>query len=330
MSRAYLAFTAKGEALAHRLAEALPGSVSRCGGDVTLKGWTAEHFAQDEALIFVGAVGIAVRAIAPHCRSKAADQAVVVVDEGGNFAVPLLSGHLGGANALARALAKACGAVPVITTATDVNGLFAVDLWAKAQNCAVLEPERIKHVSGALLAGQTVRYWSPWPVAGETPAGVKKADAPEAADFALTLTPQGEALHLVPRIGVLGVGCRRGTTAQQLEEAFAAFCAASGLSPAAVCAAASIDLKKDEPGLAEFCKAHGWPITFYPADELRAVPGQFTPSAFVASVTGVDNVCERSAVKASGGTLLLPKTAGGGVTLALAVRPFAPDWRTEQ
>ena len=188
MSRAYLAFTAKGEALARRLAEALPGSVSRCGGDVTLKGWTAEHFAQDEALIFVGAVGIAVRAIAPHCRSKAADPAVVVVDEGGNFAVPLLSGHLGGANALARALAKACGAVPVITTATDVNGLFAVDLWAKAQNCAVLEPERIKRVSGALLAGQTVRYWSPWPVAGEAPAGVEKADAPEAADFALTLT----------------------------------------------------------------------------------------------------------------------------------------------
>ena len=246
-----------------------------------------------------------------------------------NVPVPLLSGHLGGANALARALAKACGAVPVITTATDVNGLFAVDLWAKAQNCAVLEPERIKRVSGALLAGQTVRYWSPWPVAGEPPAGVKKANAPEAADFALTLTPQGEALHLVPRIGVLGVGCRCGTTAQQLEEAFAAFCAASGLSPAAVCAAASIDLKKDEPGLAAFCKAHGWPITFYPADELRAVPGQFTPSAFVASVTGVDNVCERSAVKASGGTLLLPKTAGG-VTLALAVRPFAPNWRTEQ
>ena len=144
MSCAYLAFTARGEALARRLAEALPGSVSRCGGEVTLKGWTAEHFAQNEALIFVGAVGIAVRAIAPHCRSKAADPAVVAVDEGGNFAVPLLSGHLGGANALARALAKACGAVPVITTATDVNGLFAVDLWAKAQNCAVLEPERIK------------------------------------------------------------------------------------------------------------------------------------------------------------------------------------------
>ena len=310
MSCAYLAFTARGEALARRLAEAPPGSVSRCGGEVTLKGWTAEHFAQNEALIFVGAVGIAVRAVAPYCKSKASDPAVVAVDEGGRFAVPLLSGHLGGANALARTLAEVCGAVPVITTATDVNGLFAVDLWAKAQGCALLEPERIKRVSGALLAGQTVRYWSAWPVAGEAPAGVERAGTPEAADFALTLTPEGGALHLVPPIGVLGVGSR--------------------LSPAAVSAAASIDLKKEEPGLAQFCEAHGWPITFYSADQLRAVPGQFTPSAFVAGVTGVDNVCERAAAKASGGALLLPKTAGGGVTLALAVRPFAPDWRTEQ
>ena len=76
MNCAYLAFTARGEALARRLAEALPGSVSRCGGEVTLKGWTAEHFVQNEALIFVGAVGIAVRAVAPYCKSKASDPAV--------------------------------------------------------------------------------------------------------------------------------------------------------------------------------------------------------------------------------------------------------------
>ena len=84
------------------------------------------------------------------------------------------------------------------------------------------------------------------------------------------------------------MGCRRGTTAQQLEEAFAAFCAASGLSPAAVCAAASIELKKDEPGLAAFCKAHGWPITFYPADELRAemcIRDRFALNLFWGSVS---------------------------------------------
>lgn len=330
MSRAYLAFTEKGMALAHRLARALPGSVSRCGaGGVRLAEWTSMQFAQADALIFVGAVGIAVRAIAPHCKSKATDPAVVVLDECGRFAVPLLSGHLGGANALARALAEACGAIPVITTATDANGVFAVDEWAKAQGCAVLEPERIKLVSGALLAGHTVRLASDWPVQGTPPAGVALAGAGEAADFALTLTPgktAPEALHLVPRIGVLGVGCKRGTTADQLEAAFAAFCAAHGLAPAGICGVASIDLKQEEPGLAAFCAAHGWPITFYTARQLQAVEGHFTPSAFVRSVTGVDNVCERAAVCAADGPLQVPKQAGGGVTLALAAKPFAPDW----
>ena len=173
MTRAYLAFTEKGLALAQKLASALPGTVARCGhGGPGLADWAAEQFAHADALIFVGAVGIAVRAIAPHCRSKAVDPAVVVLDECGHFAVPILSGHLGGANDLARALAAVCGAVPVITTATDANGVFAVDAWARHQNCAVLEPERIKLVSGALLAGKTVQFASDWPIAGSPPAGL--------------------------------------------------------------------------------------------------------------------------------------------------------------
>ena len=192
MNCAYLAFTAKGLALAQQLAQTCPGSVSRCGlGGVTLAGWTARQFAAADALVFVGAAGIAVRAIAPHCQSKATDPAVVVLDECGRFAVPLLSGHLGGANDLARRLAAACGAVPVITTATDANGLFAVDEWAKKQNCAVWETPRIKLVSGALLAGKTVRYASPWAIAGTPPAGVAEAEEPSGADFALTLTRRG-------------------------------------------------------------------------------------------------------------------------------------------
>lgn len=135
MTCAYIAFTARGLALAQQLAAACPGSVTRGGADgVRLTDWTAAQFAQSDALIFVGAAGIAVRAIAPHCRSKAADPAVVVLDEGGRFAIPLLSGHLGGANELAQRLAAVCHAVPVITTATDGRGVFAVDEWAKRQN----------------------------------------------------------------------------------------------------------------------------------------------------------------------------------------------------
>ena len=328
MTRAYLAFTDTGLALARRLADALPGSVDRCGsGGVSLAGWTALQFAQSDALVFVGAVGIAVRAIAPHCRSKASDPAVVVLDECGRFAVPVLSGHLGGANDLARALAAVCGAVPVITTATDAHGIFAVDEWAKHQNCTVLEAERIKHVSSKLLAGQSVRFAAEFPVQGTPPAGVDPARTPAEADFALTLSPAGDALHLVPRIGVLGIGCRRGTCAEPLEAAFADFCARHSLAPACIAAAASIDLKADEAGLLAFCRAHGWPITFYSAEQLRALSGPFTPSPFVQSVTGVDNVCERAAVLASGGCIRIPKQAGGGVTFALALCPYAPDWR---
>lgn len=330
MTCAYLAFTSKGLALARKLAAAQPGAVARCGENgVTLANWTAAQFAQSDALVFVGAVGIAVRAIAPHCRSKATDPAVVVLDECGRFAIPLLSGHLGGANDLARRLAKACGAVPVITTATDANGVFAVDEWAKHQHCLVAEPARIKKVSSALLAGRTVRFASDWPIQGTPPAGVEPAGDAAQASFALTITPTmtSNALHIIPRIAVLGIGCKRGTPADKLADAFAAFCAKTKLAPQSIAAAASIDLKKDELGLAEFGQKQGWPVTFYTADELRAMPGQFAHSDFVQSITGVDNVCERAAVLAAGGPLFFHKFARTGVTFALAARPFAPDWR---
>lgn len=328
MTRAYLAFTGRGLALAKRLANVLPGSVSRGGkGGVSLSDWTTQQFAQADALIFVGAAGIAVRAIAPHCKSKAVDPAVVVLDECGRFAIPILSGHLGGANDLARELAAVCGAVPVITTATDANGVFAVDEWAKHQNCAVLEVEKIKCVSGELLAGKSAAYWSDFPIAGAAPSDVIAAETQENADFALTLFPAGNALHLVPKIAVLGVGCRRGTAAEQLESVFAKFCEKNGLAPQSICEAASIDLKQNETGLLEFCEKHHWKIKFYSAEQLQKAPGTFTPSSFVRSVTGVDNVCERSAVLASGGTLCLKKYPSGGVTFALAQKPYSPDWR---
>ena len=154
-----------------------------------------------------------------------------------------------------------------------------------------------------LLAGKTVQFASDWPIAGAPPDGITAGDA---TDFALTLCPAGDALHLVPRIGVLGVGCKRGTGANTLAEAFAAFCAQAGLAPQCIAAAASIDLKQNEAGLLAFCQSRGWPVQ---------------------SVTGVDNVCERAAVLAAGGPLVFHKFARTGVTFALAARPFAPDWR---
>lgn len=327
MKLAYLAFTEQGEQLAGRLAAALGGGVQRCGGSCSLSAWTAAHFPQSDGLVYIGAAGIAVRAIAPHLQSKTSDPAVVVVDECARYAIPILSGHLGGANDLARAIGRVCGALPVLTTATDVNGVFAVDEWAKRQNCRILNPERIKTVSAKLLAGGTVTVQSAWPIAGQPPRNVHQGEN-SGADVLLDIHPSpGEVLHLVPRIAVLGVGCKKNVSSQALEAALAAFLTGAGVCEQAISAVASIDLKKEELGLLSFCAAHGWPLRTYPAEQLRAVEGQFTPSAFVQGVTGVDNVCERSAVLASGGVLCRGKTAGNGVTMALALAPYRPDWR---
>ena len=327
---AYLSFTDRGHALAERLRAVLGGEASctRRMEDFSLSRWTEEAFASFDALVFVGAVGIAVRAVAPFLKSKARDPAVVAVDECGRFAVPVVSGHLGGANDLAREISTICGAVAVITTATDANGLFAVDEWAKRQNCAVTDPHGIKAVSARILAGGTVRVRSEWPVEGTPPVGGALTDGAD-WDVRVDVRRHEGGLCLAPKALVLGVGCRRGTPRESLETAFRELCAEENLWPEAVCAAATIDLKAEEPGLLDFCAAHGWPLTCYSAEELRKTEGTFTPSAFVERTTGVDNVCERAAVRAAGGPLLTGKHAGNGVTMALARKPFRLDWRWE-
>lgn len=329
MTPSCIAFTDRGKALADALASALGGVAARCGEPMRLKEWTAAHFRTGNALVFVGAAGIAVRAIAPYLRDKTTDPAVVVVDEGGRFAIPILSGHLGGANDLARSIAKVCGAIPVLTTATDINGVFAVDEWAKRQNCAILNPDKIRIISRRLLAGDTVRVRSDWPIQGEPPAGVAVTEDKD-YDICLSVykTKDGEAaLRVVPRIAVLGVGCKRETGREAIEAALTAALDGSGLCREAICGAATIDLKKDEPGLLAFCAAHGWPLTVYNAEQLWQAAGEFSTSAFVETVTGVNNVCERAAVLAAGGPLLRKKHSGNGVALAVALRPYQPTWR---
>ncbi len=332
---AFVSFTDRGATLAEHLQSRFGGTAVNARRDVpfSLAAWTAEAFATTEALVFCGAVGIAVRAIAPHVRSKASDPAVVVVDESGTFAIPILSGHLGGANALARELAAFCGGTAVITTATDVNHRFAVDEWAKRQNCAVVNPECIKLVSSKILAGEAVRIGGEFPVDGTPPEGVAWTDGTDYDAYLGVHRPAGTALHCAPKIAVLGVGCRKGTPAETVEAAFFQFLEAENLCAEGICSVASIDLKRKEPGLAAFCKSHGWPLKTYCAEVLAAVPGDFTRSDFVRKTTGVDNVCERSAVLAASGfagggsVQAAKKWAWNGVTLALALGPYAPDWR---
>lgn len=327
MTLAFAAFTQRGEALARRLAERFGGSVTRINKENPLLDWTAQQFSQKDGLVFVGAVGIAVRAIAPHLRHKTTDPAVVVLDEGGRFSIPLVSGHLGGANQLAQEIAAYLGAIPVITTATDGRGLFAVDSWAKAQGCLVKEPERIKPVSAKVLDGKQISLRCPWPISGEKPDEIFLTDE-ENCDTAVTFyQKENFSLHLIPKALTLGVGCRKGMSQVTLETAFQALLREQNFVQEAFGQAASIDLKANEPGLLAFCAAHGWDLKTYAAEELAQVPGDFTPSSFVTQITGVDNVCERAAVRASGGDLIQKKWKGAGVTFAVALAPLRLDWR---
>ena len=329
MKLAMAAFTARGAALGRQLAAALTAEGEECTLSVparlaaaldlpamdSLADWTARAFARADGLVFVGACGIAVRAIAPHVKDKFTDPAVVAVDEAGRWAVPLLSGHVGGANDLARRIAALTGGQAAVSTATDVNGLFAVDVWAKGNGLAITDRTLAKEVSAALLDWTPVGFASdfghPCPEGltdGPAELGAWVTDRTEAGPFSRTL-------RLAPQSLILGIGCRRGTEQAAIEALASA--ALAGYEPLAVAAAATIDLKKDEPGLLAFCAAHQLPLRTFPAEVLAAAEGDFTPSDFVKSVTGVDNVCERAAVCA-GGWIIVPKQAKNGVTVAVA------------
>lgn len=323
-----ISFTDTGEALAQHLAEGLQGEAMRCGRPLSLDDWTRQGFETADGLIYVGAAGIAVRAIAPYVRSKIKDPAVVVVDETGQFAISILSGHLGGANELAGRVALLCGAMPVITTATDRHHVFAVDSWARIQGCAVENPEGIREISSRRLAGETITVRSDWPIQDALPEGIVMTRDVD-CDVHLSLQPAPQAvLRVVPRIVVLGIGCRKDIGQEAIEQIFREVCAAANLSERAVYRVCSIDRKAGERGLVLFCKEHGWPLVTYSAEELRSVAGEFSASPFVQETVGVDNVCERSAVCGSdGGRLHYRKYAENGVTIAAALRPFHPDWR---
>lgn len=319
-----LAFSRRGMETAGRIARALEGEYeTEClRPEGNLRPLVEARFSVSDALIFVGSCGIAVRAIAPFLKGKTRDPAVIVSDETGKWVISLLSGHIGGANALALRLARAIGAQPVITTATDVNKRFSVDAWAAKAGLSIGSMELAKRFSAAILE-RDLPLCSDFPVEGPPPAGVFWGDngALGAAVTCLKKNPFEETLCLVPQKLHLGVGCRRGTPRSAFEEILSAL----PIHPEAVRSVASIDVKRDEQGLLDFCAAHSWGARFYPAARLMALGGEFTGSDFVQKTVGVDNVCERAAMVSAGpgAKLILRKTISGGVTMAAATE----DWR---
>ena len=346
----------------------------------TVKACVDTYFAQVDAIVFVTASGIAVRSVAEHLAHKSEDPAIVCMDECGKHVISLVSGHAGGANALTQMLADVMWATPVITTATDVEGRFSIDDYAREHNLVVTDWAKAKAISAEVLAAGAEPVWIEEPVValGEEKGAceIRKEQKSTGIDgcwnrvdggenevdgcgnridgcgnsvdvkrlqigsHQVIITPKdvpvdAQTLQLIPRCIVAGVGCKKGTPADKIEHAVQDAFAKAGLRMEALCAVASINLKKEEAGLLEFCETRNVPFETYAAEELQAVPGTYSASEFVSGVTGVDNVCERSAVKyasehgmnqgerllrmqVDGGELLLRKQAQDGVTVALA------------
>ena len=325
MKLAVFAYSRTGCGTARRVLAALPEADARCYTVARLqepdflpleKQVYAAAFAGADALIFVGACGIAVREIAPYVRDKKTDPAVVCLDERAKFVIPLLSGHIGGANALAARLAQALCAAAVITTATDVNGKFAPDAWAAQHGCAISDMQLAKVAAAAILE-RDIPLCSAFPITTPLPGGTVPGRTGALGIYigCEVQEPFAQTLRLIPRKLHVGLGCRRGSTKEAIETAIRTVFRQHALDLRAIAGVSSIDLKQDEPGLLAACRENGWSVRFYPAEQLRAVPGTFTGSEFVSSVTGVDNVCERAACLGAQ-KLLVQKTALDGVTVA--------------
>ena len=293
----------------------------------SLTSWTGRQFQEKDALIFVGATGICVRSIAPYVRSKKTDPAVIVVDEQGRHAISLLSGHIGGANALTLLAAGILGADPVITTATDLHGKFAVDAFAAGRDMYLDSMPMAKEIAAALVEGRRVGMYSAFPVLGGIPEELDlngKEDLGLAVDIRRS-RPFERTLHLVPRAVALGVGCKKGTDGEALKGFVREELERREIFLESICAVASIELKKDEAGLHALAEDLGVPFHVYTAEELEQAESEdgFTESGFVKNVTGVGNVCERSALRLAGTRrLLIRKTAGNGMTLAAALTDY--------
>ena len=270
-----------------------------------------------DAHIFIMAAGIVVRAIAPLIRDKKVDPAVVVLDEKGRFVISLLSGHVGGANRLAGKIAGLLGGHAVITTASDINEKPALDIWALERDLYVEDWEKLKRLSARIVSGEEIEVF----VDGlpyELPREFARVLSPDDARLIITnkVMPH-RALYLRPRNLVLGMGCNRGTTEEEIEEVVRGVFRERGFSIHSIRNLATINLKKDEEGLLSFAKRHGLTIDFFPKEKLNRVKDVKSSEASM-KATGARAVAEPSAILSARSSLIIGKQKRGNVTLAVA------------
>lgn len=307
----------------------------------TLDGFVKENFYQGNVLIFIGAAGIAVRAIAPYIEDKTKDPAVIVMDEAGKNVIPLLSGHIGGGVRETEKIANLIGANCVMTTASDVSGEFAVDVFASENGFVISDMKKAKEFTARLLEEKEAVYEVDAEIAGMPPFDVdtgfanvirqsaggesfeKENDfARSKASFTISFhknKSESGVLSLIPKCIAIGVGCKKGTPYEKLRAFVEDKLSEHNLDKRAVKVLASADIKKDEEGLILLAKELGAEFKTFSSEVLMAQEGEFTASSFVKSITGTDNVCERAVAACGCKKMLVMKESFDGMTFAAGV-----------
>lgn len=348
MDISVISFTESGYRLSEKIESVLDGTklYTKCsyhqGTDqfvhTSIGIWTAEQMTKKNVLIFIGACGIAVRSIAPYVSDKRYDSPVIVIDELGQYVIPILSGHIGGANEIAVYISEKINAIPVITTATDLRQKFAVDLFAKKNHLFIVNKDGIAKVSAKVLAGNDIT------VAVENghlrsddkiPAGIHIVEYPprQTVDIVISMSAEqfDAAIHLIPMQYAIGMGCRRGKEAEKIADFICKNLNKAGIDERQIFALASVDKKRNESGLVTWSRQRNIPFITYASEVLQEVAGNFKVSDFVKETVGVDNVCERAAIKAckASAQLILGKYAEDGMTIAIAKRDWSVSFDEE-
>ncbi|MGV3139373.1 cobalt-precorrin 5A hydrolase [Brevibacillus agri] len=301
-----------------------------------------------KGLIVIISLGAVVRMIAPLLEDKKKDPGVVVVDDRGENVISVLSGHLGGANELAREVAAVMGARPIITTASDVQKTIPVDLFGRRFGWEWDSADKLTPVSASVVNEEHVavvnesgeRDWwmhdTPMPPSIREYASIAEAQAakPHAA-LVVThrlLAPEEQTILdngvlYRPKVIVLGMGCNRGTSAEEIEAVIRETLDELQFSLKSVKALATIELKKDEAGLIAVCEKYGWPFVWYSPQELNQVEIS-EPSETVFKFTGAYGVSEPAAKLYAGvDELVLTKKKSGNVTISVALMPYHKEER---
>ncbi|WP_299091614.1 cobalamin biosynthesis protein [uncultured Metabacillus sp.] len=300
-------------------------------------------FKKYKGIIMIISLGAVVRMIAPILKDKKTDPAVVVIDDKGQHVISVLSGHLGGANELTREVAELLHATPVITTASDVQKTIPVDLfgsrfgwvWESAEKLTPVSASVVNEEHVAIIQESGEKNW--WMHDKALPGNLKiyqtiedAIDAKPKAALVVThrhLTDEEKVILqngvlYRPKVIVLGIGCNRGTSSEEIEQVIHTTLEELQFSVKSVKAICSIDLKKDEAGIIEVAQKHQWEFSCYTVEELNSIQIEL-PSETVYKFTGAYGVSEPAARLYSGAhTLALTKKKSGNVTISVAVIPY--------